>query len=177
MAQFSKITPPGSQNGAMSKKSANTPATKVLTAATIDFIVHQYNPTDQSSGWGVEAADALSLDPGRVFKTLMISLDGRLCVAIVPLSGSLDLTAAARALGGKKAELADKDLAQRATGYVVGGISPIGQRKTHPTVIDESALEFQSVFVSGGKRGMDIELDPADLVEIVRGVIAPIRGR
>lgn len=140
-------------------------------------MVHQYNPADQTAGWGAEAAEALGLDPNRVFKTLMIRLDDRLCVAIVPVSGSLDLKAAAKALGAKKAELADKALAQRVTGYVLGGISPLGQRKTHQTVLDESALEFPTIFVSGGKRGMDLELDPIDLIRVIQAVTAQIRSR
>lgn len=161
----------------MAKKSASTQATKHLIATNVDFEVFTYTLGTHTGGWGQEAAAALGLDPDQVFKTLMISLDGKLCVAIVPVSGSLDLKAAARALGGKKAELADKDRAQRATGYVLGGISPLGQRTKHPTVIDDSALHSETIFVSGGRRGMDIELASADLIRITQAVVAPIRVR
>lgn len=159
----------------MAKKVGGTPATTALTKAGVDFTVHSYEHSASESSWGLEAAQELALPPERVFKTLMVMVDQRLCVAIVPVAGTLDLKAAAKALSGKKAELADPALAQRATGYVVGGISPIGQRKAHPTALDESALAFDTVFVSGGKRGMDIELAPSELVTITSAVVARIR--
>ncbi len=159
----------------MAKKSAGTPALIELSAAKAEFTVHEYQHDSQTGGWGQEAATALNIEAQRVFKTLMISLDGSLCVAVVPVSGNLDLKAAARALGGKRAELADPQVAQRATGYVLGGISPLGQKKRHVTVIDESIFDFATVLVSAGKRGMDIELRPADLVKLTHAQVALVR--
>jgi len=122
----------------------------------------------------MEAADALGLDPAKVFKTLMVDVDGRLAVGIVPVSGSLDLKALAAALGGKKAAMADPAIAQRRTGYVLGGISPLGQRQTSPAVLDESAVGQATILVSGGRRGLDIELDPAELIRLIGAVTARI---
>ena len=161
----------------MAKKSPSTPALKELSATKAEFTVHEYQHNTETGGWGQEAATALNIEAKRVFKTLMISLDDSLCVAVVPVSGNLDLKAAARALGGKKAELADPHAAQRATGYVLGGISPLGQKKRHMTVIDESVFDFDTVLVSAGKRGMDIELRPADLVKLTDGRVALIRSQ
>ena len=110
-----------------------------------------------------------------MFKTLLVSVDGRLVVGVVPVSGQLDLKAVAAAVGGKKATMADPADAERATGYVVGGISPIGQKRPHPTVLDESALGFDTVYVSGGRRGLDLGLAPADLVRVTRATVAAIR--
>lgn len=143
----------------------------------IAFEVHPYDHDSRASsheGYGVEAAAALGIEPERVFKTLMASLDGSLVVGIVPVSGQLDLKALARALGGSKAVMADVAAAERATGYVAGGISPVGQKRSHPTVLDESALGWDTIFVSGGRRGLDIELAPADLVRSTRAVVSPI---
>ena len=161
---------------ARKKTAGGTPATVALTAAGIEHTVHAYAHDPRSTSYGLEAAEALGLDPARVHKTLMASVDGRLTVAIVPVSGQLDLKALARAVGGSKAVMADPAVAQRVTGYVVGGISPIGQRRPHPTVLDESALAWPTVFVSGGKRGLDLELAPADLVRITDAITAPIGG-
>jgi Cys-tRNA(Pro)/Cys-tRNA(Cys) deacylase len=122
----------------------------------------------------VLAASALGLDPEQVFKTLLADVDGSLVVAIVPVTGTLDLRALARALGGKKAVMADPAVAQRKTGYILGGISPIGQKTRHPTVLDETAELYPSIFVSGGRRGFDIELAPADLLSITDGTVAAI---
>ncbi len=158
------------------KTAGGTPATVALTAAGIEHTVHAYPHDPRSTSYGLEAAEALGLDPARVHKTLMASVDGRLTVAIVPVSGQLDLKALARAVGGSKAVMADPAVAQRVTGYVVGGISPIGQRRPHPTVLDERALDWPTVFVSGGKRGLDLELAPADLVRITDAITAPIGG-
>ncbi len=110
-----------------------------------------------------------------MFKTLLASLDGRLVVGVVPVSGQLDLKALARALGGSKAVMAEVAAAERATGYVAGGISPVGQRRAHPTVVDVTALDHPTVFVSGGRRGLDLEIAPADLVRVTAAVTAPIR--
>jgi Cys-tRNA(Pro)/Cys-tRNA(Cys) deacylase len=122
----------------------------------------------------LEAAEVLGIDPARVFKTLMVEVEGRLAVGVVPVSGSLDLKAVAGALGAKKASMADPKAAERRTGYVLGGISPLGQRQPSPTVLDESALGFETIFVSGGRRGLDIEVAPADLVRLTRAVTAAI---
>jgi Cys-tRNA(Pro)/Cys-tRNA(Cys) deacylase len=160
----------------MAKKAAGggTPATTALTRAKIPYVVHSYDHDPHAESYGLEAAEALGLDPERVYKTLFVSVDGRLTVGIVPVSGQLDLKAVAAAVGGKKAVMADPADAERASGYVVGGISPIGQRKAHPTVLDESALGHETVFVSGGRRGMDLEVAPADLVRVTRATTAPI---
>ncbi|CAN5118641.1 Cys-tRNA(Pro) deacylase [soil metagenome] len=151
-----------------------TPATVALTAAGIAFTPHAYEHDAANTNFGLEAATALELDPERVFKTLLADVDGALVVAIVPVTGKLDLKALAAAVGGRKAELADPKLAERKTGYVVGGISPIAQKTSHPTFLDETAELFDTIFVSGGRRGFDLELAPADLLAITTGVTAAI---
>ena len=151
-----------------------TPATVALTAASIPFTPHAYQHDAANTNFGLEAASALGLDPEQVFKTLLADVDGALVVAIVPVTGKLDLKALAAAVAGKKAEMADPKLAERKTGYVVGGISPIGQKTRHATVLDETAELFDTIYVSGGKRGFDIELAPADLLAITGGQIAAI---
>lgn len=156
------------------KQSGGTPATVALAAAGAPFTLHPYDHDPRAESYGLEAAEALGLDPARVFKTLMATVDGRLAVAVVPVSGKLDLKALARALGGSRAAMADQAAAERATGYVVGGISPLGQRRPHPTVVDESALTHPTVFVSAGRRGLDLELAPADLVALTAAVTAPV---
>ena len=157
---------------------AATPATKVLTSADVDFRVHAYTHDPRQSAYGLEAADALGVDAGRVFKTLVIELSGKsLCVAVVPVACTLSLKAAAAVLGGTKAVMADPAKAQRSSGYVLGGISPLGQRRTLPTVIDSSALESDRIYCSAGRRGLEIELDPADLVRLTSAVVADIAVR
>lgn len=151
-----------------------TPATVALAAAGIRFTPHAYEHDASVTSFGVEAATALNLDPDRVFKTLLADVDGRLVVAIVPVAGMLNLKALAAAIGGKKATMADPALAERKTGYVIGGISPIGQKTRHPTVLDETAELHDTVFVSGGRRGFDIELAPADLISITSARVAAI---
>jgi Cys-tRNA(Pro)/Cys-tRNA(Cys) deacylase len=153
---------------------ASTPATVALTAAGIHFAEHAYDHDPANRNFGEEAATVLGLDPGQVFKTLMVDIDGRLTVAIVPVTGKLDLGALAAAVHGKRAVLADPTVAERKTGYLVGGISPIGQKSTLPTVLDETAELFDTVFVSGGKRGFDIELAPADLIAVTAATVAAI---
>lgn len=153
---------------------AGTPATVALAAAGIPFTTHAYEHDPANTNFGLEAASALGLDPEQVFKTLLADVDGALVVGIVPVTGKLDLKALAAAVGGKKAEMADPKLAERRTGYVVGGISPIGQKIAHPTVLDETAELFDTVFVSGGRRGLDLELAPADLVRVTGATIAAI---
>lgn len=151
-----------------------TPATVALLHAGIRFTSHHYAHDAAVAGYGLEAADKLGLDPDRVFKTLLADADGTLVVAVVPVSGQLDLKALAATVGAKKAVMADPVLAQRKTGYVVGGISPIGQKARHPTVLDETIELFDTVFVSGGRRGFDIELSPADLITITGATVAAI---
>lgn len=153
---------------------SGTPATIALRAAGIPFAEHAYVHDPANTNFGLEAATALGLDPGRVFKTLMADVDGALVVGIVPVTGRLDLKALAAAVGGKRAAMADPALAQRRTGYVVGGISPIGQRTAHPTVLDETAQLWDTVYVSGGRRGLDLELAPADLVRATSAMVAAI---
>ena len=151
-----------------------TPAVLALRAADVVFTVHEYAHDPRSESFGLEAATELGLDPDRVYKTLMAAADGSLVVAVVPVSGRLDLKALARAVGASKAAMADVKHAERATGYVAGGISPFGQKRAHPTVVDESALAHETVWVSAGKRGLDVAVAPADLVEVTGATVAPI---
>jgi Cys-tRNA(Pro)/Cys-tRNA(Cys) deacylase len=151
-----------------------TPATVALTAAGIPFTAHAYEHDPANRNFGEEAAAVLGLDPEQVFKTLVADVDGTLVVAIVPVTGKLDLRALAAAVGGKHAAMADPSRAQRKTGYVVGGISPIGQKTPLTTVLDETAELFDTVFVSGGKRGFDLELAPTDLIAVTSAIVAAI---
>ena len=162
----------------MSRKHAaggNTPAIHALLEAGVPHGVHPYehDPASELS-YGLEAAEALGVDPDQVFKTLCAHVDGHLSVGIVPVTGTLDLKALAAALGGKRADMAPPAEAERVTGYVVGGISPLGQRKVLPAVLDETAELYDLVYVSGGRRGLDILLAPADLVRLTGAVVAPI---
>ncbi|MDN4163166.1 Cys-tRNA(Pro) deacylase [Nocardioides abyssi] len=162
----------------MAKKKAaragGTPATVALSAAGIAFTTHEYEHDPRAASFGLEAAEALGLDPACVFKTLMANVDGKLAVGIVPVDRQLDLKALARALGGSRAAMADVAAAERATGYVAGGISPVGQKRPHPTVVDATALDHPTVYVSGGRRGLDLGLSPTDLVAATSAVVAPI---
>jgi len=161
----------------MAKRSdaaAGTPATLALARAGIEFTAHAYEHDPRAAQFGLEAAEKLGLDPERVFKTLLANVDGALAVGIVPVTGMLDLKALAHALGAKRAEMADPAVAERKTGYVVGGISPIGQKTALPTVLDESAILAETIFVSGGRRGLDLELAPDDLLAVTGGRYAPI---
>ena len=151
-----------------------TPATVALQRAGISFTAHPYPHDSAVSGYGLEAADKLGLDPERVFKTLLADADGSLVVAVVPVSGQLDLKALAAAVGAKKAVMADPKVAERKTGYVLGGISPIGQKTAHPTVLDETVELFDTIFVSGGRRGFDLELSPADLITVTGATVTAI---
>ena len=160
----------------MARKGAGgTPATVALTQAGVPFTLHPYEHDPRAESFGLEAAAALAVAPERVFKTLLADARGRLVVGIVPVTGQLDLKALARAVGAAKAVLADPVAAERSTGYVVGGISPIGQRRVLTTVLDDSALTHETVFVSGGRRGLDLELTPEDLLRATGGSTAPIR--
>jgi Cys-tRNA(Pro)/Cys-tRNA(Cys) deacylase len=156
------------------RSAAGTPATVALTRAGIPFTVHAYDHDPTASSYGLEAAEALRLDPATVFKTLLADVDGKLVVGIVPVTGQLDLKALAAAVGGKKALMADPAVAERITGYVVGGISPIGQKRRLATVLDVSAHDHRQVYVSGGRRGLDVGLAPDDLERVTGATSAAI---
>ncbi|WP_434965959.1 Cys-tRNA(Pro) deacylase [Janibacter indicus] len=160
------------------KGAGATPATRALTAAGIGFTERPYEHDPRAESYGLEAAEALGVEPERVFKTLLaqadLPRDHGLVVGIVPVTGQLDLKALAAAVGAKKATMADPALAEKTTGYVVGGISPIGQKRYLTTVLDESALTHDTVFVSGGRRGLDLELAPGDLVDVTGAITATI---
>ena len=151
-----------------------TAATALLTRQGIPHTVHSYFHDPRRQAYGTEASEALGVTADRVLKTLVADVDGVLTVGVVPVSAQLDLKALATAVGGKKAAMADAAAAERATGYVVGGISPLGQRKRLRVVIDSTALEFPTVYCSAGRRGLEIELDPADLVRAANATVAPI---
>lgn len=151
-----------------------TPAIRVLESENVLHGVHPYEHDPDADSYGLEAAESLGVDPTRVFKTLCVDVDDSMWMAIVPVSGSLDLKAVARAAGGKKAHMASIPDAERATGYVVGGISPLGGRKRLPAIVDSSAFDHDLVYVSGGRRGLDISLAPADLVHLTNASTAPI---
>lgn len=154
-----------------------TPAINLAKKQKIDYTVHQYDHDPANTNFGLEAAQVLDQDPSRVFKTLLFALNGdpkKLAVAIVPVAGMLDLKAAAKAAGGKKADMADPQIAEKITGYIVGGISPLAQKKRLPTYLDASAEQFDTICVSAGRRGLEIELAPNDLLSLTRGSFAPI---
>ena len=163
----------------MAKKlSGGTPATDALTAAGVAFELHAYEHDPSERHFGDETIAILGLDPQRVFKTLIVDVNpgGRpeLAVGVVPVAGMLDLKAIAAALGAKKADLADPKDAERSSGYVVGGISPLGQRMPLPTVIDETALLFDTIFCSAGRRGLQVEVDAEALASVIGAVFADI---
>ncbi|TYK47825.1 Cys-tRNA(Pro) deacylase [Actinomadura decatromicini] len=156
------------------KGGMGTPATVAAAKAKIEFTLHPYEVDPDAESYGEAAAEALGISPDRIFKTLLAEVDGRLTVGVVPVSATLDLKALAAAAGGKKARMAEPKDAERATGYVVGGISPLGQRRRLPTVVDESASGLATVYVSAGRRGLQIELVPADLVRLTGAAVAAI---
>jgi Cys-tRNA(Pro)/Cys-tRNA(Cys) deacylase len=151
-----------------------TPATALLTREKVAFTLHAYEHDPRAEAYGEEAAAALGVPPERIFKTLIAAVDGALGCAVVPVAGRLDVKAFAAARGGKRAELAEPAAAARATGYVVGGISPLGQKQRLPVVVDASAERFETVFVSAGRRGLQVELAPADLLRLTAATSAPI---
>ncbi len=153
---------------------APTPAVAALVRAKVAHTLHHYEHDPRATAFGDEAVAALSLDPRRVFKTLVAEVDGSLVVGVVPVAAHLDLKALAAAVGGKRAAMAAVEAAERSSGYVAGGISPLGQRKALPTVVDTSATEYPTVFVSAGRRGLQVELAPADLITVARASTAPI---
>jgi Cys-tRNA(Pro)/Cys-tRNA(Cys) deacylase len=148
----------------------DTQATRAASAAGNDFTLHEYEHDPSAESYALEAATALSLDPARVFKTLVVDRDGTLTVCIVAAGDQLDL----RALG-KRAAMAPSQRAERVTGYVAGGISPLGQRRPLPTLRDEAALEHDTIFVSAGRRGLEIELAPGDLAALTRAEVRRLR--
>lgn len=156
------------------KTATGTPATALLTQAGVTYTVHAYEHDPSAPSYGREAAEALGVEPERVFKTLVADVDGTLTVAVVPVAGSLDLKALATAVGGKRATMADPAAVTRTTGYVLGGVSPLGQRKKLPTVIDETALLYDTMLCSAGKRGVEIELAPSDLIALTEAITAEI---
>ncbi|MDI3389743.1 aminoacyl-tRNA deacylase [Streptomyces sp. B-S-A8] len=172
------------------QQSGGTPATVALTEAGVPFTVHAYEHDPAHPSYGEEAAEAMGVSPDRVFKTLVADVDGALTVAVVPVAGSLDLKALAGAVRGareahpdkggggrregKRASMADPAAAERTTGYVRGGISPLGQRKRLPTVLDSSASAHATICVSAGRRGLEVELSPEDLAKLTGAVLAPI---
>ncbi len=153
---------------------APTPAVAALVRAKIPHTLHPYHHDPGTTAFGDEVVAALGWDPHRVFKTLVASVDGSLVVGIVPVAAQLDLKALAAAAGGKKAQLARVSDAERSSGYVAGGISPLGQRKPLPTVVDDSAMSFGTIMVSAGKRGLQVELAPGDLLAACRAKLAAI---
>jgi len=154
---------------------SGTAAILALVAAGVEHTVHPYEHAAANGvGYGLEAAQVLGIPAEQVYKTLMTEVDGALTVAVVPVTGKLDLKALAGAVGGKKAAMADRAAAERATGYVVGGISPLGQKTAHPTVVDETIELYDTVYVSGGRRGLDVGLAPVDLIALTGAVVADI---
>jgi Cys-tRNA(Pro)/Cys-tRNA(Cys) deacylase len=159
----------------VAKKAAGTPATVLLTAQKVAHELHPYDVSPDAPNYGALVAAALGVDPAVLFKTLIAEVDGTLTVAVVPVTGDLDLKALAAAAGGKRAALADRVAAERSSGYVRGGISPLGQRKSLATVIDDSALGLELMYVSAGRRGLQVSLAPADLIRLTAATTAKIR--
>ncbi|EKO3804192.1 TPA: Cys-tRNA(Pro) deacylase [Vibrio harveyi] len=154
-----------------------TPAINLAKKKKVSHTIHQYEHDPRADSYGLEAAEVLGQDPKKVFKTLLFCLNGEpknLAVAIIPVDQKLNLKLAAKAAKGKKADMADPDIAQKTTGYVVGGISPLGQKKALPTFLHESATQQETICVSAGKRGLEIELAPKDLLSLTRGQFAPL---
>ncbi len=152
-----------------------TPAINTAKNAKIDYAVHEYNHDLSGESYGLEAANKLGISEKRVFKTLVVCIGGKeLAVGVVPVSSMLNMKLMAKALGAKKANMAEASYVERATGYVLGGVSPLGQKKKLLTIVDSSAIEFQTIFVSAGRRGLEIELNPDDLLSLTKGSYAEI---
>lgn len=155
----------------------STRATAALAKSHVDFKVLSYQPDPSESSYGMDAAYALDVEPHRVYKTLIADVDGELVVGLVRVDRALDLKALANAVGGRRAEMADPNDAERASGYVLGGISPVAMRKPLPTVLDTAATDQSTIMVSGGKRGLEIQLSPEDLISVTGARVAPISRR
>ncbi|MDP9118450.1 MAG: Cys-tRNA(Pro) deacylase [Actinomycetota bacterium] len=151
-----------------------TPATSALARSGVSYRLHPYPHDPRAQAYGDEAASALGVCPDRIFKTLIATVDGRLVCGVVPVAAHLDLKALAANVGGKRAEMADPQTAARATGYVVGGISPLGQKSRLQVLVDSSAATFETVFVSAGRRGLQVELSPQDLLQVAAAALARI---
>src|ERR1051325_5495834 len=156
------------------KAAAGTPATALLTAQRVAHTLHPYEVSPDAPNYGALVAEALGVAPERLFKTLIAEVDGALVVGVVPVTGELDLKAFAQAAGGKRATMADRTAAERSSGYVRGGISPLGQRKRLPTVIDDTAAGLDLMYVSAGRRGLQVALAPADLIRLTGAAVAPL---
>lgn len=153
-----------------------TPGINAVSKAGISHSIHEYEHDPASAGYGNEAAEKLGVEPARIFKTLVVAVDGKtLAVAVVPVTGMLSMKLIAKAAGGKKASMADPTQVQRRTGYVLGGVSPLGQKNRLKTFIDASAESFDTVYISAGRRGLEIELSPADLAKLTGGQLAPLQ--
>ena len=174
-SRFRRIVPMAKKNKG-GKKGASTAAVALLKETETPFEIREYEHVEGETSFGLEAAQKLGANPEQVFKTLLIVHDKDFAVAVVPVSGQLNLKAAAHALGWKSASMCDPKVAERRTGYVVGGISPLGQKTPSPTLLDTSAEQYRTIMVSGGKRGLDIELSPADLLKLTGGSYAPLRA-
>ena len=159
----------------MAKKAAGTPATVLLVREKVRHTLHPYEVSPDAPNYGALVAEALGVAPERLFKTLIADVDGALTVAVVPVTGDLDLKALAHAAGGKRAALADRAAAERSSGYFRGGISPLGQRRRLATVVDDSALALDEMYVSAGRRGLQVALAPADLIRLTSARTAAIR--
>ena len=153
----------------------STPATVLLTTSKVEHALHPYEVSPDAPNYGALVAQFLGVAPEKVFKSLIAEVDGSLVVAVVPVTGELDLKALAQAAGGKRATMADRAAAERSSGYVRGGISPLGQRKRLPTVVDDSAAKLDLMYVSAGRRGLQVSLAPADLIRLTDAVTAQIR--
>ncbi len=152
-----------------------TPAINAAKKAKISFKIHEYEHDPACASYGLEAAEKLGIDPGLVFKTLVADLGGELVVAVIPVESMLSLKLLARACGAKKAAMADKGLVERTTGYVLGGVSPLGQKKRLRTILDSTAESLPAIHVSAGRRGLEIEIAPRDLLALTRGMFADLR--
>jgi Cys-tRNA(Pro)/Cys-tRNA(Cys) deacylase len=151
-----------------------TPATAAVASAKVEHALHEYDHDPSAAAYGLEAAEKLGVDPARVYKTLAAEVDGRLVVGVIPVAERLSLKALAAAAGGKRAAMAEGAAAERATGYVVGGISPLGHRRRLPVLLDDSMRAHATVLVSAGRRGLDLELSPDDLARLTGADFAPL---
>lgn len=153
-----------------------TPGISVASAANIEHRIHEYDHDANSRSYGIEAAEKLRVSASRVFKTLVVVIDGKdMAVAVIPVTATLSMKLVARAFGGKKAAMANPDAVQRSTGYVLGGVSPLGQKRALTTFIDANAMNYQTIYVSAGRRGLEIELSPSDLAELTGATFRPLQ--